>query len=63
MEIARSGKIRSCAPMFFSDRLVREGAMLSSARCYHHGGECHGNRDPRTINGDSSLRGDEKLAW
>jgi hypothetical protein len=31
LEMARSGRIRSCAPVFLSDRLVLEGALRSSA--------------------------------
>jgi hypothetical protein len=37
LEIAGSGGIRSCAPVFFSGRLVSEGALRSSAGCYYHG--------------------------
>jgi hypothetical protein len=33
LEIAGSGGIRSCTPMFFSDRLVSEGALQSSVGC------------------------------
>jgi hypothetical protein len=36
LEIARSDGIRSGALMFLSDRLVSEGALRSSAGCYHH---------------------------
>jgi hypothetical protein len=35
LEIARSDEIRSGAPMFYWDRLVSEGALRSSAGCYH----------------------------
>jgi hypothetical protein len=33
LDIARSGGIRSCVPVFFSNRLVFKGALRSSARC------------------------------
>lgn len=33
MEFAGSGGIRSCAPMFLSDRLGSEGALRSSVGC------------------------------
>jgi hypothetical protein len=33
LEIDGSDGIRSCAPVFFSDRLVSEGALRSSAGC------------------------------
>jgi hypothetical protein len=36
LEIAGSGGIRSCAPMFFSGRLVSEGAWRSSVVCCLH---------------------------
>jgi hypothetical protein len=36
LEIAGLDGIRSDAPMFLSDRLVSEGALRSSASCYHH---------------------------
>jgi hypothetical protein len=36
LEIAGSDGIRSGAPMFLSDRLVSEGALRSSADCFHH---------------------------
>jgi hypothetical protein len=36
LEIAGSDGIRSGAAMFLSDRLVSEGALQSSAGCYHH---------------------------
>jgi hypothetical protein len=37
LEIAGSDGFRSRATMFFSDRLVSEGARRSSADCFHHG--------------------------
>jgi hypothetical protein len=36
LEIAGLDEIRSGAPIFLSDRLVSEGALRSSAGCYHH---------------------------
>jgi hypothetical protein len=36
LEIAGSGEIWSCAPIYFSGRLLSEGAFQSSAGGYYH---------------------------
>jgi hypothetical protein len=52
----------SCVPIFFSDRLVSDGARLSFVICCHHGTHLTIHGEVRS-NGGSSLYDDEELPW
>jgi hypothetical protein len=72
LEIAGSGGIRSCAPMFFLWQFGFRGStskfrwlLISGGMFSFHGvgGEYHGSRYLWTSDGDLSLVGDVELAW